>query len=250
MEASQSLNSIRPIEQSERIAILDILRGWALIGVVLVNYFLFFYLEPNARIASNDIASRVAKILISIFFTNKSRIMLNVLFGYGFSVLINNLRSRGVDPVPFFARRMLWLFVIALLNTCLYYGDFLKDYALIGLVMLLFYRASAKTSLYFALIFLVVYPIAPYLLHGAQGGPPPTDLRLYESHNVASVFRYGVLEGLKDYLAMGKLLGADMFALACFLWGQCLQKLDFFSHVAENKKYIKRAFWTGLVAAI
>src|SRR3954471_14829588 len=114
MEASPLLNSPkpRPIEQSERIAILDILRGWALIGVVLVNYFLFFYLEPNARISSNDIASRVAKILISIFFANKSRIMLNVLFGYGFSVLINNLRSRGVDPVPFFARRMLWLFVI------------------------------------------------------------------------------------------------------------------------------------------
>ena len=136
--------NLKPIDQTNRLVIVDILRGWALIGVVLVNYFLFFYLTPNADIPQNDYASNISRLLTDIFFTNKSRIMLNVLFGFGFATVINNVAQRGINSVFFFTKRMFWLFVIGIINTCFYYGDFLKDYAIVGLLMLFFFKSDKK----------------------------------------------------------------------------------------------------------
>ncbi len=243
------MQNISPIDQNQRTAIVDILRGWALIGVVLVNYFLFFYLDKSARIASDEIPSKLLKILTSIFFTNKSRLMLNVLFGYGFSVLIANLKIKNINPVSFFSRRMFWLFIIAILNTCLYYGDFLKDYALLGIVMLFFYKASVKASMYCGLLLLLIFPFTSNF-YSPTIANSTTDLKLYESHNIFNVFYYGLKDGLKDFIDIGKLLGVDLLVLACFLIGQFFQKIDIFNKIAENKKYIIRTFFGSFIATI
>lgn len=151
--------NIKPIEQNQRIAIIDILRGWALIGVVLVNYFLFFYFSKDITIPKDDYTSHIVRLLTDIVFTNKSRIMLNVLFGFGFATLIDNVSNKGINPILFFSKRMFWLFAIGLINTCFYNGDFLKDYAIVGLLLLFFYKASEKTSLYFCNCTNVYLPI-------------------------------------------------------------------------------------------
>jgi uncharacterized protein len=103
---SMYLDKSTPMEQNQRIAIVDILRGWALIGVVLVNYFLFFYLLPNNGIPQKDYISHISRLLTDILFTNKSRIMLNVLFGFGFATVINSVAKKGINPISFFAKRM------------------------------------------------------------------------------------------------------------------------------------------------
>lgn len=136
--------NLKPIEQTSRIVIVDALRGWALIGVLLVNYFLFYYLDKEQAMHKKDTFSQILKLFTDIFFTNKSRIMLNILFGFGFSILIEKIKLRGKNPIVFFSRRMFWLFLIGLINTCFYYGDFLKDYAMVGLLLLLFYNSRAK----------------------------------------------------------------------------------------------------------
>ncbi len=242
--------TITPIPQNQRIPIIDILRGWALIGVVLVNYYLFFYLDPNVRMAKNDIPSHLVRLITDLFFTNKSRMMLNILFGYGFSVLITNLQSKNINPIPFFARRMFWLLIIGLINTCLYYGDFLKDYALVGIFMLFFYKAPAKASLYIGLLLLVIFPLSANYFYNPNNSKSITDLGLYASHNVINVFYYGLKDGTKDYLEIGKLLGADLFVLACFLLGQYFQKTDVFNSLKERKLYLKSAFWFGIIITV
>ena len=65
-------NIAKPIDQNERLAIVDILRGWALIGVILVNYFLFFYLTPYTHIPKKEYASHILKLLTDIFLQTKA----------------------------------------------------------------------------------------------------------------------------------------------------------------------------------
>ena len=243
--------NLEPIEQTNRLVIVDILRGWALIGVVLVNYFLFFYLTPNADIPQNDYASHISRLVTDIFFTNKSRIMLNVLFGFGFATVINNVVQKGINPVSFFAKRMFWLFVIGIINTCFYYGDFLKDYSIVGLMMLLFYKADKKISLYVALFLMLIYPAAGDFFGNHEiMQTKPTDLSLYQSHNIFKVLSYGFFEGIKELYSLGRLLGINLFVLSCFLVGQYFYRIDFFRKIISGEISAKKMFWTSLGTTI
>jgi uncharacterized protein len=241
--------SIHPIEKNKRVIIVDILRGWALLGVVLVNYFLFFYLGSPTKIPSDDVASHVLKMIITIIFTNKSRILLNVLFGYGFGVLMANLVAKSINPLPFFGRRMFWLLIFGLVNSCFYYGDILKDYALIGMMLLIFHRASAKATLFLATLTFLIFPASIVFLSGFSNGVKPPDLDLYRSSNIFNVIHYGLADSLKDFFALNKVFGLNMVVLGCFFFGRFLQQIKFFERLNENKKYVKRSFWIALVAS-
>jgi len=219
---------IVPISQKERIVIVDILRGWALLGVVIVNYYLYFYRWGDGLITQDDVFSQILKFLTDILFRNKSRIMLNILFGFGFSVLITKLKAKGETVVWFFGRRMFWLFVIGIINSCFYYGDFLKEYAIVGILLLLFHNATAKSSLIFGIIFLLIYPISSHYLGHIYSLDWSADIKLFESSNVFHCLWYGLQEGAKAVYEPIRLFGANLFALACFLIGQFLHKYDFF----------------------
>ncbi len=177
--------------------------------------------------------------------------MLNVLFGFGFSILIEKIKSRRLNPIIFFSKRMFWLFLIGLLNTCFYYGDFLKDYALVGLLLLLFYNSSAKTSLYVAIFFMLLFPFTTgYFYIHYPTTTVETDISLYESKNIASVLLYGFKEGIRELYELGRLLGINLFVLACFLFGQYLQKTAFLNKIIENKISAKKLFWTILISTV
>ncbi len=241
--------TILPIEKNKRVIIVDILRGWALLGVVLVNYFLFFYLGSPTKIPSDDVASRVLKMIITIIFTNKSRILLNVLFGYGFGILIDNLTTKGINPLPFFSRRMFWLLIFGLVNSCFYYGDILKDYALIGMMLLIFHRVSAKTTLLLAASTFLIFPASIVFLSGFSKNIKSPALELYSSPNIINVIHYGLADSLKDFFTLNKIFGLNLVVLGCFFFGRFLQQIKFFESLGENKKYIKRSFWAALLAS-
>lgn len=244
--------NINPIGQNYRSTIVDILRGWALLSVVLVNYAIFFSFNVNVRIPSDDIVSKVLKGIVQVFFQTKGWTLLALLFGYGFSVLIKNIAQKGMNPAIFFSRRMCWLLAIAFVNCCIYYGDVLKDYVMIGMIILVFHRISAKASLYFALIILLLLPgiIAFLKSHNVNLDISPPDLQLYKSHNIFNVLWFGLKSGINESLSISKLLDWNLVMLACAFVGAFIQKIDFFDRLSENKKYVKRIFWSALVFTI
>jgi uncharacterized protein len=173
--------------------------------------------------------------------------MLNVLFGFGFATLIDNVRSKGINPVLFFSKRMFWLFVIGLINTCFYHGDFLKDYAIVGMLLLLFYKASATTSLYSAVALMLTYPFTTDFFY--THFPITTqeaDIRFYDQKNLFNVLWYGLKEGTREFYETGRLLGINLFVLACFLFGQYLKKTDFFHKIITGRISAKKMFWSSL----
>ncbi len=244
----------QPIQLNQRIVIVDVLRGWALLGVVIMNYFDFFGFGKDWSNYKPDSLANTLFLILDILFSAKSWTLLSVIFGYGFAILMNNIKEKGHNPYIFFAGRMFWLLVLAGINSAIFFGDILKDYAILGLFLLIFYRSSAKTTFITSLIlFVAISAITAYVGYIDDNSYMKLMelFPLYLSHNLLDVLTFG-LKGtyygeiiLKEYLYTVHLV---MFC--CMLWGFTLYKIDFFVNLMNNKKYIVRAFWISLAVVI
>jgi uncharacterized protein len=244
----------QPIQNSQRTLIVDILRGWALLGVVLMNYFDFFVLDRNWEAFKPGILDNILFTITDTFFSAKSWTMLSLLFGYGFAVLMHNVKAKGHHPYSFFAGRMFWLLVLAFVNSALFFGDILKDYALLGLLLLFFYRSSAKTTFTVSIVLLLAIPaVSSYIstLKDSGWAEMLKLLPLYQSTNLIDVFTFG-LKGtyLAQMISKPYLYTVHVVMFCCFLWGFTLYKINFFNDLPSKKKYIKKAFWISLSVAI
>lgn len=248
-------NSYHPIEQSKRTAIVDILRGWALLGVAIGNYVDFLYIGVPHKI-NNSILSEILQTINRYFFAAKSWTLLTLLFGYGFAILINNVAAKGKNPITFFSWRMILLFVLAFINSSFWLGDILKDYAFLGLVLLLFYKCSAKTLSIICAILFVSIPFIMAYVNGFKIEHPeiatnPEYLKLYHSGNWLGFFRFNLLASFYEQIIVpGYAITAHIVMLACMLFGFLLQKLDFFNRLNELKKLLKYVFVTSLITAV
>jgi uncharacterized protein len=239
----------KPIQSGQRIVIVDILRGWALLGVVLMNYQDFFFMGTAAPQIGP--VSNVLLYTASIFFAAKSWTLLSFLFGFGFAVLMKNASEKGVHSGMFFMKRMFWLLVLAVINSALFYGDILKDYAVLGVILLLFNRSSAKTAFRLSIVLLIIIPfVAAYVR--IHTGPYVDSLapyyHLYKNHNIIDVLWFGLTGTWHDeVISLNYAITVHIVMLCCFFLGLAAQKFNFFGNILTNKKHIKRIFWISLI---
>jgi uncharacterized protein len=149
---------LRPVAPRERIAVLDVLRGWALFGVLVVNVHEAIsgrrYGPESADTTTIDV---VATRFIEIAMGGKSITLLTWLFGLGFSIQLVRADERGEDVRGVFARRLAVLFVIGACHaTFLWWGDVTWCYAVTGFALLLFRRASERAVLVWALALIFI----------------------------------------------------------------------------------------------
>jgi uncharacterized protein len=247
--------ALQPIQQRERTAIVDILRGWALLGVVLMNYVDHYYLGLDFSKFKPDLATSIMMVSGNIIFAAKSWTLLSFLFGYGFTVLLQNLKAKEISPRPFFIRRMSWLLVLALINSALYFGDILKDYAVMGMILLLLINFRPRVTFILSLAFILAGPaIGAYIARlGLPGGLDlmKGDLHLFESHNPLKVLWFGWVGTYKyEFLSPQYLITVHFTMMGCFLLGVSAQKINFFNRLKENRKYVKWIFWCSLAFAL
>ncbi len=149
--------SAGPVRQSERIQIVDILRGFALFGILLVNMELFshpiqsFVLPADPNMPWYD---QVAQWLVRFLAEGKFYALFSFLFGLGLTLQMGRVEARGGRFAPLYARRLLVLLVIGVIHAFfIWIGDILMLYALLGFVLLLFRKAKPRTLLIWAVIF-------------------------------------------------------------------------------------------------
>ena len=131
---------MRPVLRQERIEAIDILRGVSILGILLVNMGLFS--RPEGLPAST------ADRLIYFFAQEKFRALFSFLFGLGLAVQMLRAEERGAQFLPLYARRLGVLFLMGVAHFLFVWdGDILHDYALLGVVLLLFRHSSPKTLL-------------------------------------------------------------------------------------------------------
>ncbi|MBW4358984.1 DUF418 domain-containing protein [Flavobacterium taihuense] len=249
-------NTYKPIEDTKRTTIVDILRGWALLGVVIGNYIDYKYIGSAVGPNTKNAFSQVLSDIHEYFLAAKSWTLLSILFGYGFAILIQNVESKGKNPVGFFVWRMLILFVLAFLNSAIWLGDILKDYAFLGLVLLLFYKCSAKTILRISLFLLLIIPFVTGYVNTIEYAVPDvfTDtkyLQLYHSNNWLDVFKFNLWGTFYGQMVNpGYAITCHVVMFACMLLGFYAQKTNFFNRLPELKKVLKKIFFINLCIAL
>lgn len=132
---------LEPVARRQRIGAVDVLRGFALLGVVVVNAQAFAGPPPPPTTAD-----RVAAWIVAFLFTAKSYSLFSLLFGLGFAIQMERAEGRGQDFDAFFRRRCVILFLFGVAHAVfLFEGDILTLYAILGIVLLGFRERSQAT---------------------------------------------------------------------------------------------------------
>jgi len=134
-------NAIAPVKSAERINELDMIRGVALLGILMVNMALFKSPFFDLRLPSNypEGIERVSAYFIQLFFTGNFYAIFSFLFGLGFYIFMDRTMQKGLELKPLYRRRLFALMVFGLLHITLFWsGDILFNYALVGFILLAF----------------------------------------------------------------------------------------------------------------
>ncbi|MEC0243602.1 DUF418 domain-containing protein [Paenibacillus dokdonensis] len=126
------------IPQQNRIVELDMLRGFALLGIFLVNIFNFF---QTAGVSSELLPNFE---WVDILLTGKFYAIFSLLFGVGSAIFLRRAKEKG-KPYRYYIRRMIGLALIGLLHAMILGGgDVLVSYALVGMVLLALHKIPAN----------------------------------------------------------------------------------------------------------
>jgi uncharacterized protein len=157
-DPSSFVDAEAPLREADRIAALDVLRGFALLGIFIMNMPGFshsLFAPPDAPTTPLD-AWVVA--LRDLLFAGKFNLLFGFVFGIGFAIQMARfgaveraraarlgVPARAHRTAHVYARRLAFLLVVALVHAMLLWsGDVLVVYALLGFVMLALRRAGDR----------------------------------------------------------------------------------------------------------
>ena len=263
------ISTVGPITPHERIQIVDILRGVALFGILLVNMAFFksaWVIGQSPASPSPRMVDRLADQAIALFAEGKFFTLFSFLFGFGFAIQLVRAQQRGVDFVPRFIRRLLLLLLLGLAHALLlWHGDILVSYAVIGGILILFRKRSPRALLIWAATLLIGMTLLIGGLIGlvewgrtVPGGPEQIalaereasagtarhlveDLRVYGGGSYAEIIAY---RARSLPMAYAVLLFQAPPILAMFLLGLYAGKRGILHDVAAHTTLLRRVrFW-------
>ena len=254
---------ISPIEKSARIESLDVLRGFALLGILLINILAFGLhsastfnpLIPVGKTAMDEFLNLGTWASMSVLVEGAMRCLFSILFGAGVLLLMNK-RTIGAKALHF--KRHLWLLVFGLVDAflLLWYGDILIVYALVG-VTLYFVRDWSpraliiSSALIITLMVGVFGVVAPYGLEQAKltgdiawtefdaSSNPSTEDQQEELIRRRDSYHTAFLWGASSFIVVAFTLIPD--ALAMMLLGMALFKLGILDASRPQLWYLRLA---------
>ena len=159
---SESTTSpLTPVRTPDRIDALDLLRGFAVLGILVMNIqsygmpgsAYFFPTSFGDMGGLNGLVWWIGDLL----FESKFITIFSMLFGAGIALMSDRARASGRGFAGLHYRRMGWLLVIGLIHAYLLWsGDILVSYAVCGLVVFLFRRSSPRKLVIWGLVFLLI----------------------------------------------------------------------------------------------
>ena len=245
-----------------RIESIDVLRGFAMLGILVVNVQSFAmidaaYFNPTAY---GDLSGANFWVwaLTHVLADQKLMTIFGLLFGAGVVLMASGRERAGRSPAAAHYRRMAALLVIGLLHAyCLWYGDILFTYALCGMAVYPFRRLRPAVLLPLALVLVAVpsllflggawssrfWPPEAVAEFKAEALPPPSVVA-----EELAIYRGGWLRQMDHRAPASLYFQTFVFAMWSFwraaglmLAGMALFKLGVFSAARS------RGFYVGLV---
>lgn len=268
--------TVAPVQQADRIQIVDILRGFALFGILLVNMALFSQPFQSILFPADPAMpwyDWAATWLIHFLAEGKFYAMFSMLFGLGMILLMERIEARGRRFVPFYMRRLLALLLIGIVHAFLIWpGDILIIYALLGFPLLLFRKARPRTLLIWTVILIAVPLLFMATATGlvALGGMTSEGAEMIEQSFAATKAGYAAdvargdavyasgnfleitAQRAYDYSSMGLIsffvLGFNI--LAMFLVGAWFGKRRIFADLDAHRPFLRKLLVWGLTVGL
>jgi uncharacterized protein len=256
--------AMTPVSASERIEVLDVLRGAALFGIIAANMRGFNGPLPDYfdhRLLWTDTTSRIAQWFVDFFIQGKFITLFAFMFGLGFAIQMERADHSGVESRAFYVRRLAILFLLGILHfVLLWWGDILAPYALMGFLLMLFRKRSQKAVLRWSAV-LYAWPqlvgalMLTLHLAGVQiPRPPPATPE--EIQRLIAVYGTGsyaeiVMENIKALPFMG--FGLVFFyprVLGIFLFGLWVWRQGIIRDLALRTDLLRRCQIHGLWIAL
>lgn len=155
---------IQPTTKFERFEVIDALRGFALFGILFANLYSFigYNTLTSQDILDLPILDKAMLFFIDWFIEGKFYSIFSILFGVGFALQAERFKHKGANFFTYWFRRMLILCCIGLLHMyCVWNGDILTLYSLLGLLLPLFLGHSNKALLRWIIVLLIM----PMVMH-------------------------------------------------------------------------------------
>lgn len=262
-----------PISSSERYAILDVLRGLALLGIALANFpefslYSFLPVEAAGAMPTAGI-DRIVRYLQYIFIDGKFYTIFSLLFGIGFSIIITNVARKGANGFRIFYRRMFVLMLIGFLHLMfLWSGDILMLYALLGMLLPLFRNLPNRALLVWAFVLMAIPVVVDFAVELSGIYPSASVVELQQFY----CNRYGITDenfaywlrdakhysGTFEFLIQGALVRVQEFidgnryfkVMGLFLLGFCIGRNRLYANLSDLVPQLKRIACYGFIVGL
>ncbi|PTJ81874.1 DUF418 domain-containing protein [Mammaliicoccus sciuri] len=230
----------------QRIFSIDALRGFSLLGILLMNILTFAYpyqiINPFEFFQHQDGAWFK---IISLFIIASFYPIFAFLFGYGLSIMYQNSLDKGLNYYPMITRRLLFLLLLGIIHgVFIFYGDILSTYALLGLIAIIFVRLKPQYTLV-ALsigigIFVLLYLLPMILLKDVTQIESFVGLQELERvNNILSSADYVSIIGFNlKYFGMNianAILVGPFSILPIMLFGIYAHQINWFNKIKQHK---------------
>jgi uncharacterized protein len=262
----------RTASAGERIAVVDVLRAIALLGIIITHCAQGFLAgrPPKPGFMNLSALDGIVLNLGTLLTFGKFFTIFSFLFGLSFALQMRSAAQKGSAFTGRFTWRLVVLALIALVHNLFYAGDILIIYAFLGLLLIPFRAVNTKVLLVVALLLILNIP---GLVLGWRGlGAPPLDagqqqvaaqiqaqglqearrqFDIKKSGSPIEIMRVNVTDGMEGKLGFQLRSGRLWITFGLFLLGLCAGRLEIFRDTEAHRALFRRLMWSaGTLAAL
>lgn len=261
------MTTLQPVDPKKRIELLDVLRGFALLGILFNNilYFSGYTFQPfdELRTSPTFQIDETLYNVLDIVITAKFYTLFSILFAVGFHLQLTRHTGDATDFLKTYRRRLFILLLIGVLHSLFWFGDILLLYSLIGFILIFFRNMAKKKLLRLALFFIFLPTIIDLaLLPFAQAGgtvqpvlahttypdmTPAAVMSMFTNGSVSELFYLNIHHLIWKWLAFipsGRLV--TLFGI--FVLGYYLGSINFFEDGVKSKTLLLLGLAIGFSA--
>lgn len=269
------MQMLTPVQANERETFMDVLRGFAILGIFIANLGSgFSWYNGDAHLTGPFLLPALdpkMEFLHQMFIEGKFYSIFSLLFGWGIALQIKRGMAKGINATPVVRRRLLFMLMFGAIHLLIWPGDIVFFYALLGFLLLPFRRFSNKTLLITGGVLI----LSPILLYWLKMKFPvlnyPAELLNKTGERVSGSLLH--IKSGEEYMNLmkhgnwGDLIKANtggfffrysyLFfvsriskVLGMFLIGYVLGRTDFYKNVLQHKKILYYVIAAGVIIGL
>lgn len=270
------MQHLAPVSLNERETFMDVLRGFAILGIFIANLNGFSWYSDDLKNSSPYLLpgwDQKMNFLHHMFIEGKFYSIFSLLFGWGIALQFKRADVKGLNALPTVRRRLFFMLILGAGHLLLWPGDIVFFYALLGFILLPLRKLSAKTMVITGAILI----LSPILIYAAKSHwqflNAPAGLMYETGGKLDSKLLDADLstdQGIADYLknaSWWQALKANISGffyrygylffvsripkvLGMFLVGYALGRSDFYKNIDRNRKVVYIIISAGLLMGL